>query len=156
MSCRSGPCMIKEESGRITIMSIGFAMIALALVFVIVTASSVHIERKRLLALADATAAEAAEAIDLDQYYNADNNYDGVPVSDETVHQVVEERLSTSHQAERFDGLVITAPTGTEDGRMVAVTLQARARTVLVPWALLPWTDGIEIQVTAHGRSEWQ
>ncbi|MFH5822314.1 hypothetical protein [Georgenia sp. AZ-5] len=51
------------------LLSLAFGVLVLALVLVVASASAVHIERKRLLALADAAAADAADAMDAAAYY---------------------------------------------------------------------------------------
>ena len=48
------------------ILTIGFVVVALLLITVVASAAGVHLERKRLLALADLLALEAADAVDDD------------------------------------------------------------------------------------------
>ena len=60
-----------REQGQIMLLTLAFGTLVLALVLVVASASAVHIERKRLLALADGAAADAADAIDLAAYYAA-------------------------------------------------------------------------------------
>lgn len=143
-----------DESGQITLLSIGFGMLALTLVLVVAGASSVYLERKQLLALADGAAADAADAIDYGLYYAADATHDGVPLSDVSVYESVEEYLGSSVAAAGFDGLAVTAPTGTSDGRTAQVTLSAVARPAVVPWVLMPWADGFTITVTSSARAD--
>ncbi|HLV03537.1 hypothetical protein [uncultured Georgenia sp.] len=142
------------ESGQIMLLSIGFGLLALALVLVVAAASSVYLERKQLLALADGAAADAADAIDYRLYYAPDGELDGVPLSDESVRESVEVYLERSVATGSFERLSVGGDTGTEDGRTARVSLSAVARPAVVPWVLVPWADGFEIRVTSTARAD--
>ncbi|GAA4287836.1 hypothetical protein GCM10022262_21950 [Georgenia daeguensis] len=147
------------EEGQIMLLSLAFGVLVLALVLVVASASAVHIERKRLLALADGAAADAADAIDVATYYGAPAGpVDGatrVPLSDASVDAAVREYLGAAPAAVvgEFDGLRVAEPTGTPDGTTAQVTLAATARPPLVPWVLVPWSDGIALRVTSTARA---
>lgn len=142
------------EQGSITLLSIGFGVLALVLVLVVAAASSVYLERKQLLALADSVAADAADAIDLDRYYAPDHDDDGLPVSDASVRAAVADHLVASPVAGSFEDLRVAEPTGSADGRTAQVTLSARARPAVVPWVLAPWSDGFAISVSVTARAD--
>jgi hypothetical protein len=127
-------------------------------VLVVASASAVHIERKRLLALADGAAADAADAIDVAAYYAAAGSPEEatrVPLSDASVEAAVQEYLRAVPSAlvGEFDALRVGEPTGTPDGTRAQVTLTATARPPLVPWVLLPWSDGIALRVTSTAQA---
>lgn len=140
------------ERGQIMLLSLGFGVLALALVLVVAAASSIYLERKQLLALADGAAADAADAIDYGLYYAGER--DGLPLSDASVQEAVSEHLASSAAASTFHGLGVAAGTGTSDGRTAHVTLTAVARPVVVPWVLVPWSDGFAITVTSSARAD--
>ena len=52
----------ERESGRILLLSLGFAVIGLMLVGMIASAAAVHLDHKRLYNVADLLAASAADA----------------------------------------------------------------------------------------------
>lgn len=138
------------------ILTIAFALIAMALVLVVAAASAVHLERKQLLALADAAALDAADAIDLDRYYGEGVGGAGsgpVPLTGENVRAAVVEHLAASPSASGLHGLVIGEPTGTPDGATAQVTLGAVARPAFVPWVLVGWADGVPLRVTSSARA---
>ena len=141
------------ESGRIMLLSLGLGVLAIMLVLVVAASSSVYLERKQLLALADGVAADAADAIDLGRYYAGDDA-GGLPLSDASVRSAVDAHLAATPASAGFEQLRVVAPTGTEDGRTAQVTLTARARPAVVPWVLAPWADGFQIRVTATARAE--
>ncbi len=143
-----------SEQGHITVLSIGFGLLALALVLVVTAESSVYLERKQLLALTDGVAADAADAIDLDRYYAADHDDDGPPVSDASVRAAVSEYLAAAPAAGQFEDLRVGEPTGSVEGRTAQVTLTARARPAVVPWVLAPWADGFTITATVTARAD--
>lgn len=142
------------EAGQITLLSLGFAVVALALILVVASASSVHLERKRLLALADGAAADAADAIDEERYYRGELVGVGVPLSDESVRAAVEGYLDAASARARFEGIAVAADTGSPDGRSARVTLTAVVRPPVLPWALAPWSDGFRIRVTSFAQAE--
>ncbi len=57
------------DGGQVTILVIGFVVVALALVAVVVSATQVHLERTRLAALADLAALDAAGRVADASYY---------------------------------------------------------------------------------------
>ncbi|MEE6282680.1 hypothetical protein [Georgenia sp. MJ170] len=151
---RLRPAGADAEDGQITLLSLGFAVVALALILVVASATAIHLERKQLLALADGAAADAADAIDLERYYQDDLASAGVPLSDGSVRDAVAAHLDAALATSRFEGLRIGGSTGTSDGRTARVTLTAVARPPLVPWVLAPWSDGFRIQVTSLAEAE--
>jgi hypothetical protein len=146
-----------DDSGQIMILSIGYALIAMVLVLVLAAASAVHLERKQLLALADAAALDAADAIDLDRYYAGaagDAGADPVTVTDASVRAAVARHISTAPSATGLARLQVAEPTGTPDGSTVQVTLTAVARPAFVPWVLAGHADGVPLRVTSSARAE--
>lgn len=144
---------VDGERGSITLLAIGFAAFALALVLVVATATAVHLERKRLLSLADGAAADAATAVDLARYYTEAGEETRVPLTDGTVEAAATDYLQAAPAAAWLAGLRIVEPTGTPDGITAQVSLAAVAHPPFLPWALMPWSDGIALRVTATARA---
>ena len=160
-----------KDDGQIMLLSMAFGAITLVLVLVVAAVSSIYLERKELLALADAMAADAADAVDEHAYYNDPPAADGspaaapamsatpgegvVPLSDASVEQAVREYLAAApaQVAGEFEDFRVATPTGTPDGTTAVVTLRARARPPMVPWVLLPWAEGFSIEVTARAQA---
>nr|KEP23389.1 hypothetical protein DA06_08980 [Georgenia sp. SUBG003] len=146
------------EQGQIMLLTLAFGVLVLVLVLVVASASAVHIERKRLLALADGAAADAADAVDPAAYYagaGSPGQSTRVPVSDASVAAAVQQYLRAAPPAlvAEFDRLRVAEPTGTPDGTTAQVTFTATARPPLVPWVLLPWSDGIALRVTSTAQA---
>ncbi|HLS15525.1 MAG TPA: hypothetical protein VK095_13530 [Beutenbergiaceae bacterium] len=144
----------RDEDGQIMLLSMVYGLVALALVMVIVSVSAVYLERKRLLSLADALAADAADAADLQVWYGAGET--DLVLTDASVRTSVDDYLGAAPAAVtgRFEDFAVTTPTGTPDGETAQVSLTAQVRPPLVPWMLTPWQDGFPIEVTAEGRAD--
>lgn len=147
---------LRDDDGQIMLLSIFYGLIALALVLVVVSVSAIYLERKQLLALADAVAADAADSIDEDVYFSSDRPHDpALPLTDASVHQAVQDYLAAAPQGVvDFEALAVADPTGTPDGTTAEVSLQAIVRPPLVTWAISPWQDGFVITVTSRAEAE--
>ncbi len=153
----------ESDAGQILLLTLAYALIALSLVLVIASASAVHIERKQLLALADAAALDAADAIDLELFYGSGDEAAGrrpdgvtalvVPLSNSGVRDAAAQHLAGAPSAAGLPGLAILEPTGTADGTTAQVTLGAVVRPPFIPWALVGWSDGIALRVTSSARA---
>lgn len=139
-----------RESGRILVLTLGALAVAIALVAVIATASAVYLDRKALLSLADSAAAHAASDVDPASYFAGGD----AVVTDASVRASVQDFLREAPPSltDAAD-LRIADPTGAPDGERAEVTLTALSRPAFLPWVLAPWSDGIEMTVTASARS---
>ncbi len=140
------------DDGQIMLLSIAYGVLALLLVTAVVSASAVHLERKRLLALADLAALDAADELDEAAYYARADGDALLVLSSARVRASVDEHLAASPAADRLDGLTVLSA-GTPDGRTAEVTLGAVARPVLLSWVTAGWSDGIGLVVTARARA---
>lgn len=145
----------RGDDGQVMLLSLAFGLLAIVLVGVVVSATAVHLERKRLLALADLAALEAADAMDPGRYYAEPSGEPDVPVTltPEEVEAAVEAYLADAPGASRFADLEVLEAT-TPDGRTVIVTLHAVADVPLLNVATAAWSDGVELVVTARARAD--
>ena len=141
------------DDGQVMLLALAFALLAILLVGVVASATAVHLERKRLLALADLAALEAADALDPARYYASPPLDDAVTLTPDDVRSAVEEYLVNAPATADFDELEVVEAT-TEDGRTVVVTLRAVAGVPLVNVATAAWSDGVELVVTARARAD--
>ena len=146
-----------HDAGQITLLSIVFAVLALLLVTAVVSATSIHLERKRLLILADDLALEAADALDLDAFYRgrsgAPRSGAVVPLTDAGVRRAVAGYLADHPgSAAGLEGLGVDEAVS-PDGRTARVSLTALARPALVSWITAPWSDGIALRATSSARA---
>jgi uncharacterized membrane protein len=149
---------IGHDDGQVLLLTLVYGLIAILLVLVVVAASAVHLDRKRLLALADAAALDAADAIDEAAYFEATaraEGIDAVPVTDATVRDSVAAYLQRQQSPNRFVDLSVdTAATGTPDGTTAVVVLTARSLPLLPDEVAGRFDAGVPLRVTASAISQ--
>ena len=142
------------DEGQVLLLVLVYTVIAASLVLVAASASSVHLARKQLLALADAAALDAADALDTGAFYaQGARPGEGVPLTDASVRASVGEHVALVGATERFTGFAVAPGTGTPDGRTAQVILVAVARVPLLPPVVDGWEDGVPLRVTARARA---
>ena len=146
-----------DDSGQVLLLALVYGLIAILLVLVIVAASAVHLDRKRLLSLADAAALDAADAVDEAAYFEATaraEGIDAVPVTDATVRESVLAYLERQDAPSRFVDLSVdVSATGTPDGESAVVVLTARSLPLLPDVVAGGFTAGVPLRVTAIATS---
>lgn len=155
--CRGGD----PDSGQVTLLVLVYALIAFALVSVVAGVSAVHLGRHRLLAVADAAALDAADALDRQLYYTGERAAGGpgeapsaIVLTDASVRSSVRDYLRSSGAGERLHRLRVAEPTGTPDGVTAEVTLVAVVRLPMVSAVLAPWSGGVPVRVTSRARAQ--
>jgi len=146
--------MRRRDDGQIMILTIGFVVVALLLITVVASAAGVHLERKRLLALADLLALESADSVSDDRYYapRADRE-PGLPLTDAAVRAGVDEYLRDNPEAAaQWDQLAVLSAS-TPDGTSARVHLGAVTHPVLLSWVLAAWQDGIALEAESTARA---
>lgn len=144
------------DQGQVLLLILVYGLIALALVGVVSSASAVHLARHRLLALADAAALDAADALDRERFYAGGLGpapAPAVPLTDASVRGSVGRYLARADPGNRFHDLAIAAPTGTPDSRTAEVTLTAVVRLPFLTSVTARWSSGVRITVTARARA---
>lgn len=151
MNAHSEP---RGDGGQVLVLVLVYVLIAVSLVAVVASASAVHLERKRLLALADAAALDAADALDAAVFYRRGAGpQTGVPLTDASVRASVEQYVEVAGARERFTGFAVAASTGTDDGRTAEVAFVASAQLPLVAPMLAAFADGVPLRVSATART---
>ena len=140
------------DDGQVLLLSIGYVVLVLLLVTAVVSASAIHLERKRLLALADLTALAAAGAIDEQAYFTRTTGEELLVLGAAEVRAAAVDHLTRSApDAARLTDLALVD--ATTDGSTVSVTLPSVARPALISWITAPWSDGIELAATTTARA---
>ncbi|WP_394938795.1 pilus assembly protein TadG-related protein [Psychromicrobium sp. YIM B11713] len=136
-----------EESGQIMVLVIGYVLLTLLVVCVVTAVSAVYLEAKRLLSLADSTAAVAVEGTQL----TSDGAAPHLRLDNAMVTAAAELYLERAEVSERFDQLEISTLTGSPDGRSARVVLTAVVHPPLISF-LLP--EGIQISAESVSRPQ--
>jgi uncharacterized membrane protein len=130
-----------DDRGSILPLVAGFGALCLALVLLVMSATSLYLERKRLFSVADAAALAGAEG------YGAEPGTTGPHLTSDAVAAAVEQYLASAPTG--FEGLRVEDASAV-DATSATVTLSAIWRppilSVFVP-------DGIRIDVTTVGRT---
>lgn len=138
----------RREDGQITVLIVGFVLLSLLMASVVMAASAVYLEHKKLLSLADGAALAAA-----DSYTVADIGGSYIPSTslvDARVIAAAGSYLDASRAFSRHDNLAVGAGTGSEPGGTAVVVLTAVAHPPVISF-LLP--DGIRIEARSTARS---
>ncbi len=140
-----------RDDGQVLVLVIGVVLVALALVTAVVSATGVHLDRTRLVTLADGAALAAADSLAEDLYYTADGPDVPVLLTDESVSRAVADYVA--RHAPAGLGPVAVLDASTPDGRSVQVRLGAVVRPVLVSVVTAPWSDGIALEAASSARA---
>jgi len=145
-----------RESGQIMLLTIGVVVLALGLVLAVASASSVHLERKRLYDAADQIALDAADRLDQDLYFRSQDA--GVAptilLSDDQVRDAVTAVLTDSPELLAGYQEVQVVGASTPDGRTAEVVLRARVRPALLTWATAGFSGGVVVTADARARAD--
>jgi hypothetical protein len=145
------------EDGQITLLSLGFVIVALLLVTAVVSATGVHLERTRLLAAADSLAVEAADELAAPTYFPGTAAGSGatgsIALTDRDVRRAVETYLAANPAVQnRFEGFRVLEATSV-DGRTAHVRIGAVARPALISWVTAFWSGGIQLEAESSARA---
>lgn len=137
----------RDDDGSTLLLTICYACISLVLILVVVAATSLYLERKRLFTLADGAALAAAEAFAFDSVeVTATGTRPGLRSAD--VAAAVDGYLAAAPTA-GFEGLTVSRAESV-DGQSATVSLSARWRP---PVLALVLPAGVPLEVTAVARS---
>jgi hypothetical protein len=141
------PHLLAADDGSTLPLTIFYGFLSLALILMVVAATSLYLERKRLFTLADGAALVGAEAFALDDVTLTPSGYRPTLTSAQVAAAVA--NYLDSNPIGGFDSLVVESA-GTLDGRSATVSLSANwsppVLSLLVP-------SGLRLEVTAVARS---
>ena len=138
-----------SEHGQTMVLIIGFTLLALLLASVVAAASTLYIEHKKLLSMADGASVAAADSYTLGGTTEGSSRPAAV-LTGERVRSVTASYLGRNNAYARFDRLAIGGGTGSPDSSSADVVLTAVAHPPIVSF-LLP--EGIPIEARSTARS---
>jgi hypothetical protein len=136
-----------DDTGSTLPLTIFYFFLSITLIFIVVSATSLYLERKQLFTVADGAALVGAEAFELDQVDPTGGELK-LTLRSADVARAVNEYIE-DQPTERFESLRIVRAESS-DGRSATVELRAMWHPPVVS-ALLP--DGVPIEVTATART---
>lgn len=140
----------RSDEGQITVLVVGYLAVALLVATVMLGVTSLYLEHKRLLSLADGAALAAADSFTLGEV-TAQSGSPAALLDADRVRSAATEFVAASPAALRFDSLGVAGETGTRDGATAVVVLTAVVRPPVVNF-LVPGGIPIEARSTARSR----
>ena len=141
---------LSSEEGSTLPLIIFYGFLSMVLVLLVIAATSLYLERKRLFTLADGAALVGAEAFDLEQVTREDGVVE-LHLQTADVASAVSDYVEQSPGVD-FDSLRIENAESV-DGRSATVALSAAWNP---PVLTLVLPEGIRIEVTAVARSVFE
>jgi uncharacterized membrane protein len=139
---------LRSDEGSTLVLTIFYAGLSLIVVLLVVSASSLYLERSRLYAVADGAALAGAESFGL-AGVDVSESHVAPRLDDAQVTAAVDDYLAATPSSDGFSELAVEHA-GTSDGRSATVTLSAVWHPVFVS-ILVP--AGFRIEVTSVARS---
>jgi len=143
----TAPPDLADEQGSALLLTIFYAFLSLVLILLVVAATSLYLERKRLFTLADGAALVGAESYSLDDVELTPRGFRPKLTPDKVASAVFD--YVTASPSDGFTDLRIEEAT-TNDSASATVSLSAYWKP---PLSSLLVPDGIRIDVTATARS---
>lgn len=131
------------------VLAIGYVLLALLVATVVMAVSSIYLEHKKLLSLADGAAVAAADSFTLGQLESSGGSPAAMLLGSR-VRGAAVDYLNRNGAFTRFDGLAAAPGTGSPDGSTAVVVLTAAVHPPVVNF-LVP--DGIMIEASSTARS---
>jgi hypothetical protein len=138
---------LRREDGSTLLLTLTYGLMALVLILVAVASTSLYLERKRLLTLADGAALAGAEAFPLGTVVVEAGTVRPV-LKPAAVERAVRDYVVAAPNA-NFDGLAVTQATSV-DGQSATVSLSSFWRPPVLTFVL---PSGIPLSVTTVARS---
>lgn len=142
--------MSRRDEGSILPLVAGYVALALLLVVVVISASSLYLTRARLFTVADGAALAAAESFPLDAVTVGEDGAVRAALDEPNVDAAVQDYLAVAPT--RLDDLRLI-DSGTPDGRSATVRLGAVWHSPLIS-LLVP--DGVPLEVTSVARTAFR
>ena len=139
--------MTRTDEGSSLILVVFAAAISIAVVFAVFSATSLYLERKRLMSLADAAALAGAESFELDGV-SISGGRASVTLDSAHVQSAAQEFVATATPTDL--GAVRIDEARTRDGRSATVSLSTMWHPPVASF-LMP--AGLRIDVTSTARS---
>ncbi|KRF27112.1 pilus assembly protein TadG-related protein [Phycicoccus sp. Soil802] len=135
-----------------TLLVLGFSVVAILLIVGTVAVTSVQLSRMRLLDVADGAALDAADSLDVGAYHQGLGG--AVLLSDSTVRHTAVDYLAQRPRPESLLGWEVVGGTGSPDGETAVVRISGEARVPLVGGLLESVGGSVTITVESRARAD--
>lgn len=145
-----------DDGGSISLLTLGFAILAIVLILVVSAATQVQLQRTRLTQIADELALDAADAMDVPAYYASvaerPTDQAAVGLSPASMRALVSGHMAEYAGRYHLDHVAVVA-VNSPDGKTAVVTVAVVVTPLFGLEALLPWSDGITLTATSSARA---
>lgn len=140
------------ERGQISLLIIGFMVIALMLIIGGVDVTAVQLARARLLDSADGAALDASDALDRGSAYEGGLR-SAVEISDASVRAAASQYLAVQPRPHGVSAWVLVDGTGSPDGQTAVIRLRGTADIPIAASVLSAFGGSVNITVESRARS---
>lgn len=140
-----------DESGMITPLILGFAVILIAVITGGIAVTSAQVARVQLYDVSDAAALDAADAIDNSAYTGG--LHDTVPIASRTVTDAAAAYVARTERPHEMTSWTVSAGTGSPDGRTAVVRMTCVARLPLVGGLISALGGSVTIHAESRARA---
>lgn len=141
---------MRGDDGNVSVLTLGWIVLALLALLVMAAASQVHMDRARVASLADEAALAAAYAADASDYYVGESRTAGEGVDRDAMSVAVERWLADDPRS-WVGEVVVLSVAGHGDGT-ASVQLGRTVTPLFDLEALGPFNLGIELMVEGRAR----
>lgn len=141
-----------RERGQISLLILGFTVIALMLIVGAVDVTAVQLARSRLLDAADGAALDASDALDKGSAYDGGLK-SAVPITDGSVRRSAAEYLAVEPRPHGISSWILADGTGSPDGQTAVVRLRGTADIPIAASVVAAFGGSVQITVESRARS---
>jgi hypothetical protein len=141
-----------RERGQISLLILGFTVIALMLIIGGVDVTAVQLSRSRLLDAADGAALDASDALDGGRAYSSGLR-SSVEISDASVRQSASQYLAVQPRPHGVSSWALAEGTGSPDGQTAVIRLRGTADIPIAASILSAFGGSVNITVESRARS---
>ena len=140
------------ERGQISLLILGFTVIALMLIIGGVDVTAVQLARTRLLDAADSAALDASDALDSGAAYSRGMRT-AVEISDTSVRLAAAQYLAVQPRPHGVSSWALADGTGSPDGQTAVIRLRGTADIPIAASVLSAFGGSVNITVESRARS---
>ena len=141
-----------REGGQISLLILGFTLIALMLIVGAVDVTAVQLARARLLDAADSAALDASDALDNRSAYGMGLG-SAIAISNESVSQSAAQYLAVQPRPHGISSWVLVDGTGTPDGQTAVIRLRGAVDIPIAAKVVAAFGGSVDITVESRARS---
>ena len=147
-----GPARDQRERGQISLLIIGFTVIALILIIGAVDVTAVQLARTRLLDAADSAALDASDALDNGSAYG-NGLGSAIEISTDSVRRSAAQYLVVQPRPHGISSWALVEGTGSPDGQTAVIRLRGTAVIPIAAKVVAAFGGSVDITVESRARS---